>query len=488
MKRSSLFFGMVVLAFLAFTTSCKKDEPNIGDGGGIPVSDGFYMAMSGADPDASAALKAETVAADNFGSQARDGFFAGYMYLKAGNYNVVNVVEGKIIETYGGSIETITQTDASQCGYDDIDVASVALDGAAFAVSADGLYKVMFDKDRSEVVLHKIEKVGLIGDATVMGWGGDVDLPLMGNITADSAVWEGTEIQMKQGQFKIRFNCRWVIDRLIDSGAGLDPTNGYMAFTNFGGSPDNLIHGNDAGNMEIDANSQAQYTVTVKWTPADGFTMTMTRTGDYVPPAFNPDDHPWGVRGTAGIDWSTGIKLFYKSEGSAHTWVGMIQLSENAAAGDGSGEFKITDGNTWLGVNEVTDNTNGLLEGTDNLIVKTGNGGFYYIVVTTTDEGTTYTADIYKGQWSIIGNVVTGTNWDSDLVMTENGSDFTVTNQAFDAGEFKFRANADWRYNLGGDMAALSVDGANLSISAGGTYTITLTTQDKGETWSATIQ
>jgi hypothetical protein len=70
--------------------------------------------------------------------------------------------------------------------------------------------------------------------------------------------------------------------------------------------------------------------------------------------------------------------------------------------------------------------------------------------------------------------------------MTESGSSFTIST-ALDAGEIKFRANDAWEYNLGGDLAGLTHNGANLAVDAG-TYTITLTTANRGETYSATIQ
>jgi hypothetical protein len=42
------------------------------------------------------------------------------------------------------------------------------------------------------------------------------------------------------------------------------------------------------------------------------------------------------------------------------------------------------------------------------------------------------------------------------------------------AGEMKFRANDDWGVNFGGDLNALTQDGANIAIAEAGNYTITL--------------
>jgi hypothetical protein len=42
------------------------------------------------------------------------------------------------------------------------------------------------------------------------------------------------------------------------------------------------------------------------------------------------------------------------------------------------------------------------------------------------------------------------------------------------SGDIKFRVNDDWGWNLGGPLDALTVDGSNISVTAG-KYTITLT-------------
>jgi hypothetical protein len=52
---------------------------------------------------------------------------------------------------------------------------------------------------------------------------------------------------------------------------------------------------------------------------------------------------------------------------------------------------------------------------------------------------------------------------------------FTITAD-LTAGEFKFRANDNWTVNLGGDLNALTQDGANIPIGSDGNYTITLNT------------
>ena len=82
----------------------------------------------------------------------------------------------------------------------------------------------------------------------------------------------------------------------------------------------------------------------------------------------------------------------------------------------------------------------------------------------------TYSAN----RWGVIGDA-TPDGWNSDQKMTWDGTNhvFTITLNLV-AGEFKFRANDDWAVNFGGDMGALTQDGANLKVTDPGSYTITL--------------
>ncbi len=69
--------------------------------------------------------------------------------------------------------------------------------------------------------------------------------------------------------------------------------------------------------------------------------------------------------------------------------------------------------------------------------------------------------------------------WGSDVVMTsdDNGITWTcdVTFAAND--EFKIRFNGDWGMNYGGDIHALTFDGANIKVEEAGDYTVTFSTQ-----------
>ncbi|WP_316801807.1 SusE domain-containing protein [Pedobacter nototheniae] len=79
-------------------------------------------------------------------------------------------------------------------------------------------------------------------------------------------------------------------------------------------------------------------------------------------------------------------------------------------------------------------------------------------------------------EWSIIGDATLG-GWDTDTDMkvTNDGkSNFYTIKTTLTAGAFKFRFAHDWGTNLGGSIGALTDNGANISVTTAGNYTITL--------------
>src|SRR5205085_7210780 len=87
---------------------------------------------------------------------------------------------------------------------------------------------------------------------------------------------------------------------------------------------------------------------------------------------------------------------------------------------------------------------------------------------------TALTWSVTKTIWSMIGDF---NGWSADAAMTYNTTTkvWTGTLTASAAGQFKFRANADWGLNFGDDGAngSLEYNGANINVTAG-THTVTL--------------
>jgi hypothetical protein len=202
--------------------------------------------------------------------------------------NWVEIASKEFKTKLGGTLEKKTDT-GSACDLNEYSVVTISATGAAFNIATSGLYKVTYDALSSEMVFYEIKKTGIIGDATKNGWSGDTDIPLVGSITKDGASFSATNVELKQGQWKIRFNCRWNLDRRIDPNAGFGDANKYQLFTNFGGTVNDLKTGNDGPNIPVSATEAGKYTVEINWTPKDGFKAKTTRTGDLDPVTFDPN-------------------------------------------------------------------------------------------------------------------------------------------------------------------------------------------------------
>ncbi|MEX0986403.1 MAG: SusF/SusE family outer membrane protein [Bacteroidales bacterium] len=176
----------------------------------------------------------------------------------------------------------------------------------------------------------------------------------------------------------------------------------------------------------------------------------------------------WGVIGDATPNgWDSETPLtFYAVSG---TWQGGVHFT--------TGEFKFRANQNWdynYGSN-AGDET--LDPGGNNIPVSVEADYAIELNLSVPNE---YTYSAHR--WGIIGNATPG-GWDSDTDMTWNEVD-GVLSVSVDliVGEFKFRADDDWAINLGGDIGALTQDGANLNVAEGGNYTITLNPWDKGGT------
>ncbi len=379
-------FSLLLLACtLMLVTSCKDDEVDIPDVEGINVQDGMYLAVADTDPVASAILRSEVVEDDAFGSQSRTGFVANYIYLTAGNYNMVEVTSKEITATYGGTAVT-ELAEEQNCTTNEYTLVTITENGAAFAVS-EGLYKVTYDQLTGEMVIFKADMPSIIGNSPEGSDWGDIFLP--GSVDATGGSWQITEQVFREGEWKIRFNCHWNIDRRIDPNAGFEEDNAYMLFTNFGGSTDNLQAG--APNIPLAAADEGIYTVDINWSPDDGWTVALTRTGDAPVITFDPANHQWGIIGDATpTGWDSDTDFDYIGEsGGTYTWeLASIDLTAG-------GNFKLrtndlwTEELNWETINmtgDVSDFTN---DGTNtNIIVNTD--ATYKITLTTSDEGDNY--------------------------------------------------------------------------------------------------
>ncbi|MBQ6044562.1 MAG: hypothetical protein IJL42_03455 [Bacteroidales bacterium] len=117
--------------------------------------------------------------------------------------------------------------------------------------------------------------------------------------------------------------------------------------------------------------------------------------------------------------------------------------------------------------------------------IKVGKDGVYDIFVNVND-GVAWISEAFdpfpdykeSSNWSVIGALSAyGISWDGDLAMISDGSNHVALSVNLTADdEFKFRQDAAWTVNLGGDFGgldtefAVSQDGPNIKVGAEGVY------------------
>jgi hypothetical protein len=184
----------------------------------------------------------------------------------------------------------------------------------------------------------------------------------------------------------------------------------------------------------------------------------------------------WGVIGSATADgWDSDQDLTFQE--STQTWRGQMHLT--------AAEAKFRANDDWT-INYGDNDPDGGLrllsqDGANIAIAVEGDYDITLDLSTPVNLDDLANANQYNytymfNQWGIIGDATPG-GWGDPTFMTWDAvnSVFTITAD-LTAGEFKFRANDNWTVNLGGDLNALTQDGANIPIGSDGNYTITLNT------------
>jgi hypothetical protein len=517
MKNLTKLWSLTLLLTAAmFMVSCEEDEPTIDVTDGLSVADGYYFVVEGEDPVAEKALLPEKVEGEGFVPTDRAGFFGNYVFLNAGDYQLQKVEAKEITLTIGGTLGA-PEVEGEE-GYL---VAKTTEDGAALSVESDGYYKVSYDETEAELIMMKVEKVSLIGAAIQPnGWSTDTEFTPVGSASDEGFVFELKNQEMRAGEFKIRINNRWTIDRRVERGdTPAGPDNGYVAFTNYGGDLSNLVAG--GSNMVFPIESEGD-DATITLTNNGGASFESTKVGEVEEIVFDPAENQWAVVGGAtDLGWPVdgscdeGLDMDMNYDGEidgAHIWSLELNLSND--------EFKFRKNDCWdgeLGFDQLT------FEGpaASNFTNSGGNirnstAGIYNVVLTTSDDGVSYTAnfelleetggnefDPADYNWGLIGEAIGGWNDGDDIPLEyvgEEGGTHTWSNDAVDftAAQFKLRANGTWDVNLG--FSALTIEGSaadnfvdagaddNISVVEAGTYSVTLTTSDGGASYVITFE
>lgn len=407
MRTSKLFISALALSVAAIGVSCDDEETNIGGGGSVPVADGFYVAKADAIPTVADQLLSEGVE-DGFGSKAREGFFANYLYLSAGSYSLVSVIDQEINKKFGGTTAD-AEDDGVGCGPTTYSIIEeVEENGAGLVIENAGFYKVAYDNTLKEFWAFKLDKAQVNGDALEgIGWDGNAStqMNIVGTPSANEVKFEVTNVVMRPNSWKVRFNCNWVIDRTI---APNTPETGYKAFSNIGVDVNGEQSFSPSGNFTVAYSEDGKYTVTAKWTPATGLVVSRTKTEALSFEPFTVANNQWAITGSATTaDWPANNDCGAPNEdvdftsitltGSAFKAEGTFALTDQAGNG-----FKLRKNDCWngdKGFGQVT--TTGpdaslLQESSGNWQVKSGNAGNYKLTFTTNDFGKNWTLSVDK--------------------------------------------------------------------------------------------
>jgi hypothetical protein len=191
--------------------------------------------------------------------------------------------------------------------------------------------------------------------------------------------------------------------------------------------------------------------------PADGYYRIQANLNDMT---YSLVAMEWGVIGDATpLVWDDETALIY--EMTSNIWQGAVHFT--------SGEFKFRANHNW-DYNYGSDAADGNLSvGGANIPVDVEADYAITLDLSTPNEYT-YSANC----WGIIGDA-TPNGWDADTNLTwdETNQVFTITADMV-VGEYKFRANDAWDFDMAGDINSLTPGGANLALDVAGNYTITL--------------
>lgn len=269
---------------------------------------------------------------------------------------------------------------------------------------------------------------GLIGDATAGGWNDDTVM----DYDESTRLWS-VITSLTPNHFKFRANHDWTINYGSD------------------GSENGLL----ASGADIAVPNESPYIVTMDITHAGKYVYSLEETTIELSSAFMT--LPGSYQG-----WSPEAEDCYRviSDARDFKYSGAYYFAADT-------EFKFYDGGTWIGVNGAMtwndDHTSLSFAIGDGDNIKVEEAAFYKISADTKKMVATMT----KTCWEVIGDA-TPNGWDSGQPMTYDPVTSTWNiDITLGDGEIKFRWDASWTVNLGGDLNGLTQDGPNIKVTAG---------------------
>lgn len=191
--------------------------------------------------------------------------------------------------------------------------------------------------------------------------------------------------------------------------------------------------------------------------PVDGYYLIKANTGSMT---YSITNTTWGIIGDATPGgWDTQTNMLYDATNQTFFLGSHLR---------GGGTFKFRGTDSWS-VNYGSTAGDATLNLDGSNIPVTVEADYIISLDLSHPNAYTYTAN----RWGLIGDATPG-GWDNDTDMTWDAANqvFTVTLD-LTAAKFKFRANDGWDINMGGDLNALTQNGADIAVASAGNYTIT---------------
>lgn len=447
---------LILAAMLMFTACSDDDDDPI-----VVVLDGTYISgtatgLTGLD--ASAMMMDGREEGDGFSSDLRTGMYESFIYLVAGDFNIV-VKAGVLETTYGVAAGTagVLNSDGGDEITAAVDTGEIAVDGEAFTITTAGLYHVVMDVTTLTYFVIPVTSWAVIGDATDLGWSGEFAMTQT-SLTATAGEWEITDLTLREtGGFKFRYDGGWKLT-----------TNDFIIFANVGDDPDSEDFMMGGGTFPYPTAGEGAYTVTLTWSLTDGFAFTTERTGDVDPlPEYHEALYMIGD-GVGDWDWANTIlpmvaththpELFWKI-----VWINATGAFKFSPVLDWNGDFGVT-GTATDGVYAI---------GSDNIAVP-GTAGYYMVVVDLENNTVEVNAPKVYGIGAAFSD-----NWDpGELFTVDNANEVIKYDNLPTGGELRMYVAAttlacDWwqsEFMILSDVIEFRADGddqARVTVTAG---------------------
>lgn len=410
-------FAWLFIAATVIFTACSKDDDD--EIPGIPAEDGVYVtgpATGFDDLVLEGMMDGGREEGDGFASNPRTGMFEKFLYLTAGNFNIVEK-SGATELNYGFKAGT-TETFDSEGDGDETDgpvtTGEFEDGGLAFNAPSSGFYHVILDKPTGKVWFTRINHWAVMGDATDLGWSAEYPMTQV-SLTATEAEWEITELTLRErGGFKFRYNDGWKIT-----------TDDFIIFANIGkGATDTeIIMGGDTFSYPDDG--EGAYTVTLSWSITDGFSYSAERTGDVEPLPEYPEELYMIGASVGGWDWAEIDLPLIPVHSKPHLFWKIVWIESGV---DDAG-YKFAPQRDWIGDfgYDGEDPVDGIYQRGGTNMPEPDVSGYYMVVVNLeTDEIAVVDPQVY-----LIGDAVGGDDaWDTanpEVLFTVDNENEVVT-------------------------------------------------------------